>query len=53
MVSQAMQIVLGLMCGTLGGILYLCEFGTVRYSGAPIWTGAVVSAAGKWTPKRG
>lgn len=44
--SWAIQIVLGLMCGTLGGILYLLEFSTVRSSGAPIWTGAVAVLAG-------
>lgn len=38
-----MQITLGLLCGVLGGLLYLCPYFYLRDTGAAFWTGAVVS----------
>lgn len=44
--SWAMQITLGLLCGVLGGLLYLCPYTYLRDSGAAFWTGAVAVLAG-------
>lgn len=53
LIFQVMQIVLGVLSGVLGGFLYIFSSTTLRNSGAPIWTGAVVSGAGgqwkEWT----
>lgn len=46
LIFQVMQIVLGLLSGVLGGFLYIFSSTTLRNSGAPIWTGAVVSGTG-------
>lgn len=48
LILQVVQIVLGLLSGILGGFLYIFSSTTLRNSGAPIWTGAVVSEAGGW-----
>lgn len=44
-IFQAVQIVLGVFSGVLGGFLFI-SYTTLLGSGAPIWTGAVVSGAG-------
>lgn len=44
--SWTMQLVLGVLSGVLGGLLYLGHYSTVRGSGAAIWTGAVAVLAG-------
>eukprot|EP00069_Balaena_mysticetus_P020427 bmy_12894T0 len=44
--SWAAQIVLGVLSGVLGGFLFIFYYTTLLGSGAPIWTGAVVSGAG-------
>ncbi|XP_045877021.1 transmembrane protein 176A isoform X2 [Meles meles] len=44
--SWVVQIVLGLLSGTLGGFLYFFHFCTLRGSGAALWTGAVAVLAG-------
>lgn len=53
LIFQVVQIVLGVLSGILGGFLYILSSTTLRNSGAPIWTGAVVSGAGgrwaEWT----
>uniref|UniRef100_A0A8C6R0D2 Transmembrane protein 176A n=1 Tax=Nannospalax galili TaxID=1026970 RepID=A0A8C6R0D2_NANGA len=35
------QIVLGVLSGVLGGLLYIYQFSHIRTTGAPIWTGVV------------
>lgn len=42
---QVGQVVLGALSVTLGGILYICQYFAMNTSGAPIWTGIVVSVA--------
>lgn len=42
-VLQVVQIVLGVLSGVLGGFLYIYQFSDIRTTGAPIWTGVVVS----------
>ena len=37
---------LGVLSGVLGGFLFIFYYTTLLGSGAPIWTGAVVSGAG-------
>ncbi|XP_004765975.1 transmembrane protein 176A isoform X1 [Mustela putorius furo] len=44
--SWVVQIVLGVLSGTLGGFLYFFHFCTLRGSGAALWTGAVAVLAG-------
>ncbi|XP_054992282.1 transmembrane protein 176A [Sorex araneus] len=44
--SWAAQIVLGGLALVLGGFLYLCQYSSVRYSGAAFWTGGVAVLAG-------
>ncbi|XP_037371131.1 transmembrane protein 176A isoform X2 [Talpa occidentalis] len=44
--SWVVQIVLGILSGVLGGLLYLGHYSSVRDSGAAIWTGAVAVLAG-------
>ncbi|XP_055962748.1 transmembrane protein 176A [Sorex fumeus] len=44
--SWVMQIVLGVLACLLGGVLYLCQYSSVRYSGAAFWTGGVAVLAG-------
>ncbi|XP_049625384.1 transmembrane protein 176A [Suncus etruscus] len=44
--SWAMQITLGLLCGVLGGLLFLCPSSYLRDSGAAFWTGGVAVLAG-------
>ncbi|XP_005404849.1 PREDICTED: transmembrane protein 176A [Chinchilla lanigera] len=44
--SWVVQIMLGLLSGVLGGLLYLCNSYTLRDSGAAFWTGAVAVLAG-------
>ncbi|XP_059788564.1 transmembrane protein 176A isoform X2 [Balaenoptera ricei] len=39
--SWAVQIVLGVLSGVLGGFLFIFYYTTLLGSGAPIWTGAV------------
>ncbi|XP_007469904.1 PREDICTED: transmembrane protein 176A [Lipotes vexillifer] len=44
--SWAVQIVLGVLSGVLGGFLLIFYYTTLLGSGAPIWTGAVAVLAG-------
>lgn len=53
-VFQVVQLVLGVLSGILGGFLYIYQPTGFCYSGAAIWTGAVVSeAAGDNLPSEG
>uniref|UniRef100_A0A8C0DJ13 Transmembrane protein 176A n=1 Tax=Balaenoptera musculus TaxID=9771 RepID=A0A8C0DJ13_BALMU len=45
-IFQAVQIVLGVLSGVLGGVLFIFYYTTLPGSGAPIWTGAVAVLAG-------
>ncbi|XP_032696100.1 transmembrane protein 176A [Lontra canadensis] len=44
--SWVVQVVLGVLSGTLGGFLYFFHSCTLRDSGAALWTGAVAVLAG-------
>ncbi|XP_062046191.1 transmembrane protein 176A [Lepus europaeus] len=44
--SWVVQIVLGVLSGVLGGLLYLSKYYILYRSGAAIWTGVVAVAAG-------
>nr|XP_060161217.1 transmembrane protein 176A [Globicephala melas] len=44
--SWAVQIMLGVFSGVLGGFLFISYYTTLLGSGAPIWTGAVAVLAG-------
>ena len=42
---QVVQIVLGVLSVVLGGTLCICQYLAMNTSGAPFWTGIVVSVA--------
>lgn len=42
---QVVQIVMGVLSVILGGTLYICQYLAMYTSGAPFWTGIVVSMA--------